>query len=90
MFESFDAVDRDDGDVPPVATDERGVGVDVDLLQGEEVAAICRQNFAFRLLAQVTAGARVERDLSLSRNVPVVMMIIHGKLTFAVAGEAGA
>jgi len=69
MFESVDAVDGDDGNLPTVAADEFRVGVDVDLCERELIRATSGGDCPFSLFAEMAAGACVDDDLGLNRHV---------------------
>jgi len=64
MFESLDAVDDDDWNVPSVAPDEDGVEVYIYFPESVEVLAIGCQNCLFGLVAKVATRSCVECHLS--------------------------
>lgn len=70
MLEGDRAVDEDDGDVAAVAALQLGVGLDVDLLEGEAVLAAGPADFGLRLVAEVAAGFRVKNYARLVRHRP--------------------
>jgi hypothetical protein len=76
VFESFDAVDEDDGDVPTVAAREVGVEVDVDLTERVLFFATGGEHDLFGLVAKVATGSRVERHLSFP-SVVCVFSLVH-------------
>jgi hypothetical protein len=66
IFESLDAVDEDDGNLPAVPLKERRVRVYVDFFERVFINATSRQHLRLRLLAQMAARSCVEYNVRFS------------------------
>ena len=65
MFESHDAVDEDDGNVPSITPDEERVEVYIYFPKRAEVFALGCLNGSFGFVAEMTTRSGVECHLSL-------------------------
>jgi hypothetical protein len=66
MFKSFNAIDRDYGNIVLIFSEQLVVRFDIDLVQSESLTATGVLNHGFRFVAEMASRTGVDYDMTFS------------------------
>lgn len=63
MYKCLDSVNRDNGNIVLIFSEQILIRFDIDLFQNKSIAATCAQDCLFRFIAKMASGSRINDDV---------------------------